>query len=402
MVDRQGFVPARHGCSITSLHSAPAEYYDVGTRGDGRWPSRDRPPVVSRTSSRDTSRRRSASPPICCGRWRWRSTSRRPSSPIGCATRSASCGCSTTSRSAGAGTASPTVLTDPHTDYGLITLLATDGVAGLEVRAARRRMDDGRGAGAEPDRQPRRHARPLDQRPLRVHPAPRIGAARQRPLLGAVLRQPRPGDDVSCLPACVTAERPCRYEPVTAERVPRPAHRRRRLHADDSVGRRVPVSAPADHRLALLRGLYGDAAESIEARATARSPTEPRPADARSDPGRRLADRLRRQLPQPGVAPLVTLRDVIDRHLAPEINGVHVLPFHPASSDRGLQRRRLRRRRSGVRHLGRRRRRSPPAAGSWPTPCSTTCRPRATGSGRSSPASRRTTASSARSTRAPT
>ena len=28
----------------------------------------------------------------------------------------------------------PAVLTDPHSDYGLITLLATDGVPGLEVR----------------------------------------------------------------------------------------------------------------------------------------------------------------------------------------------------------------------------------------------------------------------------
>ena len=33
---------------------------------------------------------------------------------------------------------------------------------------------------------------------------------------------------------------------------------------------------------------------------------------------------------------MATLRTVIDRHLAPEINGVHVLPFHPASSDRGF------------------------------------------------------------------
>jgi hypothetical protein len=27
---------------------------------------------------------------------------------------------------------------------------------------------------------------------------------------------PDPATTVSCLPACVTAERPCRYEPVTA------------------------------------------------------------------------------------------------------------------------------------------------------------------------------------------
>jgi len=39
MVDRQGFVPAHHAVLDHSLHSAPAEYYDIGTRGDGRWPS---------------------------------------------------------------------------------------------------------------------------------------------------------------------------------------------------------------------------------------------------------------------------------------------------------------------------------------------------------------------------
>src|SRR4029453_17957516 len=119
--------------------------------------------------------------------------------------------------------------------------------------------------------------------------------------------------------------------------IPRAAHRRRRLHARCTVGRRrAPVTAPADHRLALLRGLYGDAAESVEAR-----PAPP------------LADEQRRRTPdpteadawliayadsfqQPGVPPLVTLRAVIDRHLAPEVDGVHVLPFHPASSDRGF------------------------------------------------------------------
>ena len=96
------------------------------------------------------------------------------------------------------------------------------------------------------------------------------------------------------------------------------------------------MSAPADHRLALLRGLYGDAAESIEARATTRLEHEPR----RRTPGPTQADvwliAYADSFQQPGVPPLMTLGEVIDRHLAPEIDGVHVLPFHPASSDRGF------------------------------------------------------------------
>lgn len=96
------------------------------------------------------------------------------------------------------------------------------------------------------------------------------------------------------------------------------------------------MNAPTDHRLALLRGLYGDAAESIETRATARLAEEPR----RRTPDPTEADAwliaYADSFQQPGVPPLVTLRMVIDRHLAPEVDGVHVLPFHPASSDRGF------------------------------------------------------------------
>jgi glucosylglycerate phosphorylase len=96
------------------------------------------------------------------------------------------------------------------------------------------------------------------------------------------------------------------------------------------------VSAPADHRLALLRGLYGDAAESIEARAATRLAHEPRlrtPDPTQADAWLiAYADSFQ----QRGVPPLVTLREVVDRYLAPEIDGVHVLPFHPASSDRGF------------------------------------------------------------------
>ena len=210
---------------------------------------------------------------------------------------------------------------------------------------------------------------------------------------------PDPTTTVSRLPACVSTERPCRYQPVTAseflaQRIADGGYMRDKR-------RRTSVSAPADHRLALLRGLYGDAAASIEARATTRLATEPR----RRTPEPTQADAwliaYADSFQQPGVPPLVTLREVIDRYLAPEIDGVHVLPFHPASSDRGFS----------VVDYGA----VEPAFGtwddvaalaagrrSWLTPCSTTCRPRADGSGRSSPASRRTTGSSVPSTPTPT
>jgi sucrose phosphorylase len=90
------------------------------------------------------------------------------------------------------------------------------------------------------------------------------------------------------------------------------------------------------HRLELLHGLYGDAAEKVEAQAAARLDAEaPRRTADPSEADAWLiayADSFR----SPGAAPLITLRTVIDRYFAPELNGVHVLPFHPASSDRGF------------------------------------------------------------------
>jgi sucrose phosphorylase len=92
----------------------------------------------------------------------------------------------------------------------------------------------------------------------------------------------------------------------------------------------------SDRRLDLLRRLYGDAAADVDRRARARLANEARgtsPAvDERDAWLITYADSFRCA----GEAPLVTLRHVIDRHWSPEITGVHVLPFHPASSDRGF------------------------------------------------------------------
>jgi sucrose phosphorylase len=96
------------------------------------------------------------------------------------------------------------------------------------------------------------------------------------------------------------------------------------------------VSGRADDRLTLLRGLYGDAAESIEARAMARLAAMPRRQTSGPTQGDAWLIAYADSFRESGTPPLVTLRAVLDRYLAPEINGVHVLPFHPASSDRGF------------------------------------------------------------------
>jgi isopenicillin N synthase-like dioxygenase len=68
MVDRQGFVPARHRVLDNALHSAPMEYFDVGMRGAGRWPSEVDLPEFREVVARyqhtvRASSSRSASPP---------------------------------------------------------------------------------------------------------------------------------------------------------------------------------------------------------------------------------------------------------------------------------------------------------------------------------------------------
>jgi isopenicillin N synthase-like dioxygenase len=107
------------------------------------------------------------------------------------------------------------VSTGQHTDYGAITLLATDGVPGLEVR----RRDGTWTAVDAPsgalvvnlgdmlarwtnDRYvstPHRVVSTGDERcsmPFFVNPDPEV--------------------EVTCIPTCVTPERPCRYAPITA------------------------------------------------------------------------------------------------------------------------------------------------------------------------------------------
>jgi isopenicillin N synthase-like dioxygenase len=215
MVDRQGFVPARHLVLDRGLHSAPAEYYDVGMRGEGRWPSPTDLPSFRRVVTDyqravldvadDLLRALAAALDVV---------------PTFFADRMRDPQCFLRmfhyeAHQTAAGDA-PTVLTDPHTDYGLITLLATDGVAGLEVRPL--------GGEWTMVEAPARSlivnlgdmlARWTNDRymstPHRVSSPP----SSDRYSVPFFVN-PDPATTVSCLPACVSADRPCRYQPVTA------------------------------------------------------------------------------------------------------------------------------------------------------------------------------------------
>ena len=155
------------------------------------------------------------SPPICSGRSPPRSTS----TPTFFADRMRDPQCFLRLLRYPPGRRSPGGRRRPHR---AAHRLRRDHAAGHRRRAraggprARRHVGRGRGAAGQPRRQPRRHARPLDQRPLRVHAAPR-----RRPTAPSACRSrssstPIPATEVACIPSCVTPERPCRYEPITA------------------------------------------------------------------------------------------------------------------------------------------------------------------------------------------
>jgi isopenicillin N synthase-like dioxygenase len=107
------------------------------------------------------------------------------------------------------------VLTGQHTDYGAITLLATDGVPGLEVRAG----DGSWGAVVAP---PGSLVVNLGDMLARwtndryVSTPHRVVSDGTERLSIPFFVNPDPATEVACLPSCVTAERPCRYEPITA------------------------------------------------------------------------------------------------------------------------------------------------------------------------------------------
>ncbi len=117
------------------------------------------------------------------------------------------------------------VPTEPHTDYGLITLLATDGVPGLEVKPVGGGTIGGEAAGpwtpvpAEAgqlvvnlgDMMARWTNDVYRSTPHRV-----VGPASGDRISIPFFVNPDPTTIVDTIPSCVTTEHPRHYEPVTA------------------------------------------------------------------------------------------------------------------------------------------------------------------------------------------
>ena len=108
-------------------------------------------------------------------------------------------------------------VTGQHTDYGAITLLATDGVPGLEVRP--RGGNEWLAVEAPPgslvvnlgDMLARWTNDRYVSTPHRV-----VATAAGERISIPFFVNPDPETEVACLPSCVDAAHPCRYEPITA------------------------------------------------------------------------------------------------------------------------------------------------------------------------------------------
>ena len=162
----------------------------------------------------------------------------------GCGTRSASCGCCATRPAPRSGDA----VTGQHTDYGAITLLATDGVPGLEVRP---RGGTGWLAVEAPPGSLVVNlgdmlARWTNDRYVSTpHRVVATGAGERISIPFFV--NPDPETEVACLPSCVDAAHPCRYEPITAGRLPARPDRRH------DPPRRRPLALTAAGRIRVFR-----------------------------------------------------------------------------------------------------------------------------------------------------
>lgn len=108
-------------------------------------------------------------------------------------------------------------VTGQHTDYGAITLLATDGVPGLEVRP--RGRDEWLAVDAPPGSLVVNLGDMLarwtnDRYVSTPHRVVATGAGERLSIPFFV--NPDPETVVACIPSCVDADHPCRYEPITA------------------------------------------------------------------------------------------------------------------------------------------------------------------------------------------
>jgi isopenicillin N synthase-like dioxygenase len=108
-------------------------------------------------------------------------------------------------------------VTGQHTDYGAITLLATDGVPGLEVRP--RGQSEWLGvdapAGSLVVNLGDMLARWTNDRYVSTPHRVIATGARER-LSMPFFVNPDPETEVACIPSCVDPSHPCRYEPITA------------------------------------------------------------------------------------------------------------------------------------------------------------------------------------------
>ena len=108
-------------------------------------------------------------------------------------------------------------VTGRHTDYGAITLLATDGVPGLEVlpRGGRGWLAVEAPPGSLVVNLGDMLARWTNDRyvstPHRV-----VATGAQERISIPFFVNPDPDTEVACLPSCVDAAHPCRYAPITA------------------------------------------------------------------------------------------------------------------------------------------------------------------------------------------
>ncbi len=109
----------------------------------------------------------------------------------------------------------PPVFSTPHTDYGAITLLATDGVPGLEVLLEDRWVPVAAPPGGIIVQLGDMLARWTNDR-YRSTPHRVVGSSGIDRFSIPFFVNPDPSTVVSTIESCVTADRPERYEPVTA------------------------------------------------------------------------------------------------------------------------------------------------------------------------------------------
>ena len=99
----------------------------------------------------------------------------------------------------------------------------------------------------------------------------------------------------------------------------------------------TPAPTPRAVRRLVLTRLYGDRAADIDAEVQRliQATVQPRPATPWSERTAWVIS-YPSQVRSPGERPLRTLKQAVVEHLQPEVTGVHVLPFHPSSSDGGF------------------------------------------------------------------